>query len=85
MDYEIETKKENYLPAFAKRTTVGILKSQTINLGNEFGLVDTREPINLPHIEYEISSWVLKPESEKALMVLIETLNRYPELSVVSK
>ncbi|MCH7535141.1 MAG: OmpA family protein, partial [Bacteroidetes bacterium] len=80
--YDIEAKKTNYLSSVAQVTTVGIMKSKTIHPDKDLSLSDIREPINLPHIDYGLSDWVLKPEVKETLLKLVETLKRYPELTI---
>ncbi|NQY68720.1 MAG: OmpA family protein [Flavobacteriales bacterium] len=80
--YDLEAKKVTFLSGFTQVTTIGIMKSKTIT--PEFGLelIDTREPINLPNIDFKISDWKLNPNAKKELKNLVKTLNLYPELTI---
>ncbi len=82
VDYEIEIKKKDFLAGFTRISTKGIMKSKTIQPESSLGLVNTKAPINLPRIDYEMSDSVFKPESKEDLLKLVEILNKYPKMKI---
>ena len=80
--YDIEGRKKDYLTDFAHVTTVGVTISSTLQSDKDLELIYMLDPINLPHIDYALADWHLKPEAKDSLLGLIEKLNAHPNMTI---
>ncbi|NQY68256.1 MAG: OmpA family protein [Flavobacteriales bacterium] len=81
VNYIIQVRKTGYISKDLELTTVGLMKSTTLQLDN-LTLIDLKEPINLPNVMYEISSYKLKNGTQESLNQLVNTLNKYPKMRI---
>lgn len=79
-DYIVIATKKGFLNGKFKQNTFDIKESKEYT--SKIELTSYEKPIEIPNIFYDFNKWDLKPESMKALDLLIETLNDNPSIII---
>ncbi|MCT4616267.1 MAG: OmpA family protein [Marinifilaceae bacterium] len=79
-EYSILVRAEDFL---AERLEVSTYKlKDSKNFIDSVYLQAIEKPIVLPNIFYDFGKWNIRPESEKSLNVLVQTLNNNPKITI---
>lgn len=79
-DYILVSVKDKFLNGKVRETTVGIPDSRDFEVSLIMDPIE--KPVELPNILYDLARWSLRPESEVALDVLVETLEDNPNITI---
>jgi peptidoglycan-associated lipoprotein len=76
--YRVAASMPTYLNKFMEVSTVGQEQSKDFIGDFDFALTSYADAIELPEVYYDLGKWNLRPESNKALDELVQTLNDNP-------
>jgi peptidoglycan-associated lipoprotein len=80
--YKVSATMKDYLNKYMEVSTIGQEQSKDFIGDFDFALRSTLRAIELPEVYYDLAKWNLRPESNKALDGLVQTLNDNPTIVI---
>ncbi|MDX2003118.1 MAG: OmpA family protein [Chitinophagales bacterium] len=81
-NYQLEGKKEGYLPGTAAASTQGLTQSDTLRQDIYLGQLEVGKAYRLKNVYYDYDKWYLREESKKTLDTLYDIMMANPNIIV---